>query len=540
MAHPRGKVHILGAGPGSALFLTASGQALLSTADVVIYDALIDSTLLSLTPKNCIRLEVGKRGQEPSVAQSEINQLLIRHCQQGKQVIRLKSGDPALFGRVASEVMALKAANCEVAVWPGLSSALAAPLLAGIPLTDPDLSSSVTIATAHAPDSLDWGLLARSESLVILMGGRSLPTLIEQLQQHGKPGDTPIAIIRWGGLPRQQVWIATLETILPKVEGERLSPTVMVIGPVVKLRDTLGLPNFPTEFMKPLDPTHDSASYSAQQSLPLAGRTILVTRSATQAADFRQGLEVQGAMVLEMAALKIVPPSSWEALDQAIAQLSTFDWLILTSANGVQYCMERLLAQGKDARAFAGVKIAVVGRKTAASLKQWGLTPDFIPPNYIADDLVAHFPDPEHLNGLRCLFPRVESGGREVLVQELTAQGADVVEVPAYQSQCPQVADPGILQAIAAQSIDAITFASSKTVDYFWRILERSPVPSPVLDSETTDWQSLLRAVKIASIGPQTSQTCVQRFGRVDIEAQEYTLEGLTQSIVEAYRPVPS
>jgi uroporphyrinogen III methyltransferase / synthase len=550
MAHPGGKVHILGAGPGSALFLTASGQALLSTADVVIYDALIDSTLLSLTPKNCMHLEVGKRGQEPSVAQADINRLLIRHCQQGKQVVRLKSGDPALFGRVASEVLALRAAHCEVAVWPGLSSALAVPVLAGIPLTDPELSGSIAIVSAHAPDSLDWVFLARSESLVVLMGGRSLPTLVEQLQHHGKLGNTPIAIIRWGGWPQQQVWIATLETILSKVKGERLSPTIIVIGPVVNLRETLGLSNFPNgfllnEFMKPFDLANDSASSSTQRNaLPLAGRTILATRSAAQAADFRQGLEAQGATVLEMAALEIVPPSSWDLLDQAISQLSTFDWLILTSTNGVQYCMERLLAQGKDARALAGVKIAVVGRKTAASLKQWGLTPDFIPPNYIADDLVAHFPDPERLKGLRCLFPRVESGGREVLVQELAAQGVDVVEVPAYQSRCPQIADPEILKAIAAQSIDIITFASSKTVDHFWQILKRSPVPSPVPNpvpnSDPTDWLSLLRAVKIASIGPQTSQACTQRFGRVDIEAREYTLEGLTQSIVEAYHPISS
>jgi uroporphyrinogen III methyltransferase / synthase len=538
MAHPGGKVHILGAGPGSALFLTASGQALLSTADVVIYDALIDSTLLSLTPKNCMHLEVGKRGQEPSVAQADINRLLVRHCHQGKQVVRLKSGDPALFGRVTSEVLALRASNCEVSVWPGLSSALAVPLLAGIPLTDPELSGSVTIVSAHAPDSLDWVFLARSESLVVLMGGRALPTLVEQLQQYGKPGDTPIAIIRWGGWPQQQVWIATLENILSKVEGERLSPTIIVIGPVVNLRETLGLSNFPNGFMKSFGMASDLASDLTQQNLPLAGRTILVTRSATQAADFRQGLEAQGATVLEMAALEIVPPSSWDLLDQAIVQLSTFDWLILTSANGVQYCMERLLAQGKDARALAGVKIAVVGRKTAASLKQWGLTPDFIPPNYIADDLVAHFPDYERLKGLRCLFPRVESGGREVLVQELTVQGVDVVEVPAYQSRCPQVANHEILKAIASQTIDVITFASSKTVEHFWQILERSSLPSSVPNSEPTDWLSLLGAVKIASIGPQTSQACIQRFGRVDIEAREYTLEGLTQSIVEAYYPV--
>jgi uroporphyrinogen III methyltransferase / synthase len=300
--------------------------------------------------------------------------------------------------------------------------------------------------------------------------------------------------------------------------------------------------------VRQLSPQGDWAGMP-QPSLPLQGRRILITRSVSQATDFRLGLEAQGATVLEMAALEIVPPSTWEPLDQAIAQLATFDWLILTSANGVQFFMERLQAQGKDARALAGVKIAVVGRKTAASLQQWGLSPDFIPPNYIADALVETFPRTEssspesshpespgldRLDGLRCLFPRVESGGREVLVQALTEKGAGIVEVPAYQSRCPQVAEAEVLTAIAQRAIDVITFASSKTVDHFWEILGRSPLPP----CSFRDWPSALRDVKIASIGPQTSQTCQRRFGRVDLEAHEYTLEGLTQSIVEFYRSV--
>lgn len=536
MAHSAGMAHILGAGPGSALFLTVAGQALLSTADVVIYDALIDPDLLRLTPKPCIHLDVGKRGQEPSTPQTDINQLLIHYCQQGKRVIRLKSGDPALFGRVASEVQALKAAHCEVTVWPGLSSALAAPLLSGIPLTDASLSNSVTIVSAHDSDRLDWELLARSESLVVLMGGRSLSTLVSALQHWGKSPETPIAVIRWGGWTQQQVWTATLDTILETVAQERLSPAVIVVGAVVALRETLGVSRFPEGFVEGLEslghPASSAASWpcSTRQSLPLAGRTVLVTRAANQAAHFRRGLEDQGATVLEMAALEIVPPSSWDALDTQIGLLPTFDWIILTSANGVQYCMERLLAQGRDARALAGVKIAVVGRKTAEYLKQWGIVPDYIPPNFIADELVAHFPAKPR-SGLRCLFPRVESGGREVLVQELMAQGMEVVEVPAYQSQCPAVAEPEILAAIANQTVDVITFASSKTVNYFWQILERAPVPPPL-----TSWQEALKPAKIASIGPQTSLICQQRFGRVDLEAQEYTLDGLTQAIVEVYR----
>jgi uroporphyrinogen III methyltransferase / synthase len=524
MAQTEGKVYILGAGLGAVDFLTVAGQAILSIAEVLIYDALIDPKLLTLTPKTCIHLWVGKRGQQSSTPQSEINQLLVNYCQQGKQVVRLKSGDPGLFGRVASEVQALRAADCQYEAWPGLSSAIAAPLLAGIPLTDPSLSRSVTIVSAHDSTALDWELMARSETLVVLMGGRSLPTLVQSLQAHGKPAHTPIAIIKWGGCPQQQVWVGTLETILHQTQGERLSPTVMVIGSVVQLRDTLAFPTVTA--CQPSTPMINNVPMHPQASLPLAGRTILVTRSATQAPVFRQSLEAQGATVLEMAALEIGPPSSWDALDGAIAQLQTFDWLLLTSANGVDYFFERLMAQGKDARDLAGVKIAVVGRKTATSLEARGLTPDFIPPNYIADALVEHFPDRAHLCNQRCLFPRVESGGREVLVQQLTAQGAIVVEVPAYQSQCPTNLDPQILAALQAQQIDIITFASSKTVEYFWQLLHQSP-------HANLDWAKILKPTQLASIGPQTSKTCEALLGRVDVEAQEYTLDGLVQRIVQ-------
>jgi uroporphyrinogen III methyltransferase/synthase len=523
MSSTEGKVYILGAGLGAVDFLTVAGQVILSTADVLIYDALIDPKLLTLTPKTCIHVWAGKRGQSPSTSQAEINQLLVTFCQQGKRVVRLKSGDPAIFGRVASEIQALQAANCAYEVWPGLSSALAAPTLAGIPLTDPLLSRSVTIVSAHDTAALDWELMVRSESLVILMGGRSLPTILQSLQAHGKPADTAIAIIKWGGWQQQQVWVGTLETILSQTQGESLSPTVIVIGKVVELRETLSIPNL-SALRSPF-PTMSTSS----ESTPLAGVTILVTRSASQAPAFRQSLEVQGATVLEMAALEIVPPSSWDALDGAIAQISTFDWLFLTSANGVEYFFERLSAQAKDARALAGVKIAVVGRKTAASLQAKGLTPDFIPPNYVADDLVAHFPERDRLGHLRCLFPRVESGGREVLVQQLTAKGATVAEVAAYQSQCPATIEPQILAALQQQTIDVITFASSKTVEHFWQLLQQSPHLS------TADWLQLLTPVKLASIGPQTSKTCRALLNRVDIEAQEYTLEGLIQSIVQTY-----
>ncbi len=250
---------------------------------------------------------------------------------------------------------------------------------------------------------------------------------------------------------------------------------------------------------------------------PLFETTILVTRSAGQSSQFRQLLEAEGATVIEMPTLVIKPPSTWEPLDQAITQLHTFDWLILTSANGVEFFCERLFQQGKNTSDLAAVKIAVVGKKTAATLKQKGLKPDLIPADFVADALVEEFP--ESLMNKRILFPRVETGGREILVQELTAKGAEVVEVPAYESGCPEQIDADVLAALQQQNIDIITFASSKTVKNFCDLIQ--------------PFQIHLDRVCIASIGPQTSESCQQCLGRYDIQATEYTLEGLTQSIID-------
>lgn len=242
-----------------------------------------------------------------------------------------------------------------------------------------------------------------------------------------------------------------------------------------------------------------------------------MTRSVGQSSQFGDRLTKAGATVIEMPAIEIAPPSSWKALDQAIAHLSDFNWLILTSTNGVDYFFERLATQGKDARALAGVKIAVVGEKTASCLKQHCLQPDFIPPDFVADSMVAHFPEP--LEGKKVLFPRVETGGREVLVKELTAKGAKVIEVAAYQSRCPQAIAPDALEALQRHVVDIITFASSKTVQNFCQLLEFNGGAN-------------LNGVCIASIGPQTSKTCVSLLGRVDVEAEEYTMEGLFQSLI--------
>lgn len=498
-----GKVYLVGAGIGNIAYLTVRAKQLIAEADVLVYDALVDPQLLKLVSFKCVCFDVGKRGGKPSTPQAEINQLLVQQCQQAKKVVRLKSGDPFIFGRSSSEIQALNAANCPFEVVPGISSALVAPLLAGIPLTDPVMSRSFAVVTAHEPEVLDWQTLARIETLVILMGGRNLPEIVHQLQQHERLPQTPIAIIKWAGCPQQDIWIGTLADIVNKTTGKSLSPVVIIVGEVVKLRD----------YMR--SPIQDKTQ-------PLAEKTVLVTRSVGQSSQFSDLLQQAGANVIEMPALVIGPPSSWQPLDQAIANISNFDWLILTSTNGIDYWFERLLNQGKDIRDLAHLKIAVVGKKTAESLKQRALKADFIPPNFVADSLIENFPQP--LAGLNILFPTVESGGRDVLVQDFMAKGATVTKVAAYETCCPNEIAPAALEAIQKQMVDIITFASSKTVQHFFHLLETA-IPQTV--------QSQLKNTCIASIGPQTSITCHQLLGRVDVEAKEYTLEGLTQAIVQ-------
>ncbi|MCT7948596.1 uroporphyrinogen-III C-methyltransferase [Ancylothrix sp. C2] len=519
MTIAKGKVYLVGAGPGNLSYLTVEAYNLLASAEVLVYDALINQEMLKIVPINATLIEVGKRGGKPSTPQEEIDRLLVEQCQKGKQVIRLKSGDPFIFGRVASEIQALQKADCNFEIIPGISSALAAPLLAGIPLTDPVLSRCFAVLSAHEPDALDWQSLANIETLVILMGGRQLDEIIHQLHRHGKPISTPVAVIRSSSHPDQKIWTGNLGNISFKTNGESLSPAIIVIGEVVRLREFF-INNSPKQILNLKPPILNT------MDAPLSNKTVLVTRSAGQSGSFTKRLEAAGANVIEMPALQIGPPSSWEELDNSIANLSQFDWLILTSTNGVDYFFERLLAQNKDARALANLKIAVVGEKTAQSLQQRQIQPDFIPPNFVADSLVENFP--EKVAGKTILFPRVESGGREVLVKELTAKNAKVIEVAAYESRCPEKIVPQAWEALQNHRVDIITFASSKTVKNFCHLIQKADIGGSGI-------ASLLENVCLASIGPQTSKTCLELFGRVDLEAQEYTMEGLFQSLIHHY-----
>ncbi|MBE9062016.1 uroporphyrinogen-III C-methyltransferase [cf. Phormidesmis sp. LEGE 11477] len=495
-----GKVYLLGAGPGNANYLTCRGQRLLSQADVLVYDALVDSSLLQQLSTDCELWHVGKRGGQPSTPQTEINQLLVRLSQAGKQVVRLKAGDPFVFGRAAAEIQALKAASCEFEVVPGLSSALVAPLLASIPLTDPVLSRGFGTFTAHDLDALSWGAIAHLQTVVFLMGGRQLKAICDRLLTQQKRPETPIAIIRWAGQPQQQIWQGTLLSIGQIVGGAKLSPCIIVVGEVVALR----------QYLKP----------PLAKSKPLSGKTILVTRATSQASQFNQMLSEKGAQVIDLPALEIREPESWKGIDSAIAALHTFDWLILTSPNAVNYFLDRLLHHQKDLRSLAHLKIAVVGKKTNGFLQQRGLIADFIPPSFVADALIEHFP--EDPTDKKLLFPRVEKGGRDVLVKRMTAKGAVMTEVAAYESACPESIPPAAKLVLENGSVDAITFASSKTVRHFAQLME---------GTFGDGWLNQIEGVAIASIGPQTSRECQELLGEVTLEAQEYTLSGLTAGL---------
>lgn len=500
-----GKVLIVGAGIGGVDYLTLKAHKILAGAEVLIYDALADSQLLQLVPKTCQLINVGKRGGQDSITQPEINQILIAECQKGMQVVRLKSGDPMIFGRTVSEVTALYTANCEFEIIGGISSAIAAPMLAGIPVTDADLSPCFTVLTGHDLENLPWQGLGQMPTLVILMGTANIANLLAKLRIY-KSIETAIAIIQWAGRSNQQIWTGTLSDIQLKIPTQ-LSPAVIVVGDVVKYHEWM---------------------YQPIKREPLAGKRILVTRSIGQSSQFKELLENTGAIVIEMPTLVISPPDSWELLDQAIAQIHTYQWLILTSANAVEFFFQRLHFHHLDSRALHHLKIAVVGRKTAESLSQYGIIPDLVPSEFIADHLAAEFPD---CQGLRILFPRVQSGGREVLITELEQKGAEVNAVPAYESGCPKEIDELALRSLSNHQIDILTFASSKTVKHFHQLLSQVEPPNV--------WKHWLSSVQIASIGTQTSAACVELLGRVDIEAQEFTLEGLVTAVSENYKKKP-
>lgn len=503
----QGKVYLVGAGPGDPGLITVKGLECIQKADVLIYDFLASPILLKRAPPQAEVIYVGKKGGDHTLSQDQINDLIVAKAQQGATVTRLKGGDPFIFGRGGEEAQALVQAGVSFEIVPGVTSAIAAPAYAGIPLTHRKYTSTLAFVTGHqdpakAESGIDWAALARGiGTIVFLMGVKNLPHITRQLMHHGRHPTTPVALIRWGTTPQQITVTGTLATIVKQADAAGLkAPAIIVVGDVVELR----------------------ASLQWFEKRPLLGKTVVVTRAREQASELVQHLSELGAECLEFPTIKVVPPQDPKPLDGAIARLSAYDWLVFTSVNGVNFFFERLFARNKDVRALHHLRTAVIGPATGARLLDFGLTSDIVPASYRAESVVEAFAA-EDIKGKKILLPRA-SEARPVLPVELTKMGAVVDEVTAYETQTAQDNAEGILSRLNAGAIDLITFTSSSTVKNFQALLPPESL------------ESLLKNVAIAAIGPITAETARKLGFKVEIIAAAYTIPGLCEAIRQYYQ----
>lgn len=495
-----GTVYLVGAGPGNYKLLTLRGKELLERADVVVYDRLADKRLLSFAA-NAETIYAGKTAARHTLRQEEINALLIAAAGAGKTVVRLKGGDPFVFGRGGEEASALAAAKIPFEIVPGVSSAIAAPAYAGIPVTDRREASSFAVITGHedplkTTSSVHWDKLAGAvDTLIFLMGVHHLPHLTARLLACGKSPSTPAAFVRWGTRPNQEVLTTTLGTAAADAAKAGLKPpAVFVVGSVVGLRRHL-------------------AWYDTK---PLFGKRIVVTRTQAQASALTAALEEMGACCLEVPTIRLTPPAdAYAALDTAIDTLPAYEWIVFTSANGVHAFFDRLTASGKDSRALGQAKIAVIGSATDAALRPYGLRADIIPKNYHAEELAAALA-PHISTTTRILLPRARKA-RSVLPDTLRALGAAVDVCEAYCAVPAEENKARLLQLLDDGAVDVITFTSSSTVTSLMTFLSGD--------------KSRLAGVIFACIGPITAQTCAEYGLAPRIIADTYTIPGLAAKI---------
>ena len=447
--HPRkqGRVYLVGAGPGDPGLVTVKALECLKQADAVVYDFLVNPGLLAHAAQGAELIYVGKKGSDHTLDQSGINALLVDLANKGRTVVRLKGGDPFIFGRGGEEAEELVRAGIAFEIVPGVSSAVAAPAYAGIPLTHRRFTSSVGFLTGHEdptkPDSaLDWDRIATGlGTLVFLMGVRNLSTITARLIEAGRGPDTPAALVRWGTTPNQATLTGTLADLAEKARAlDFQPPAVLVVGEVVTLRDTLNW----------------------FETLPLFGRRIMVTRSRTQASRLTGALTALGAEVIECPTISMAPPVDWSEVDRVLDRLADFGWLVLTSPNGVIFLMERLKTRGLDARSLAPVKLAAIGPATAEKLEEYGLRADQVPGEYVGEALSRTLIEQGASKG-RVLLLRSDKA-RQVLPQSLTAAGADVEDVALYRTLTPSSLPPEAEQALDQNLLDLVTFTSSSTV----------------------------------------------------------------------------
>lgn len=503
-----GKVMLVGAGPGDPKLLTLRGREALQQAEVVLYDYLANPVLVDLAPPDAERIYVGRRGRGAYQDQEEIHRLLIDKAREGKTVVRLKGGDPFIFGRGGEEAEAVAAAGIPFEIVPGVTSAVAVPAYAGIPLTHRTLASSVAFVTGHedpakGASSVDWPRLAASSGTVVfLMGMKNLPAIVGHLRKEGRAPTTPVAVIRWGTRAGQRTVIGTLEDIVARSEEAKLEPpTLIVVGEVVRLRERLNW----------------------FESRPLFGRRVLVTRAREQAADLSDRLAEYGAESVECPTIRIVAPESWEPLDRAIAALSRVQWLIFTSANGVGPFMNRLRRAGRDARGLAGVTLCCIGPRTAEELTRYGLTADLVPAEYQAEGLLAALNAAGIKAGQRVLIPRA-AVARELLPEELRAMGVEVEVVPAYRTVRPTADSERVKTLLRTHALDVLTFTSSSTARQF----------CDMFDSRE-EARKLTAGVAVACIGPVTANTATEEGLAVTITAGKNTIPALVEAIVAHY-----
>ena len=497
----KGRVYIIGAGPGDPGLITLRGVQCIREADVIIYDHLVSPEILRHAGEKTRLIYAGKQGGDHTLSQWEINNLLVAEAGQGAIVARLKGGDPFIFGRGGEEAEVLREAGIPFEVVPGISSAVAVPAYAGIPLTHRNHTVSVAFVTGHedpakGKSDLDWRTLAGIGTLVILMGVKNLPAIAENLIRNGKDAATPAALIRWGTTPDQETLTGTLGDIAQKAEERRFSPpSIFVVGGVVALRETLNW--FETK--------------------PLFGRGIVITRPEAQTEELSEPLRARGARVIHFPVIRIAPPESWEELDGAIDRLESYRWIIFTSANGVAFFFRRLRERGRDIRDLKGIRIATIGPATASAVETLGIRVDLVPEEFISEGVVKAFAG-EDLRGRRVLLPRAEQA-RDVIPEGLAKMGADVDVATAYRTVRSDRNAAELQSFLAEEKVDVITFTSPSTVANFLGIMG----PDFHLPSK----------VRIACIGPVTEAAARKAGFPVDILQERYTIPGLVEALTE-------
>ncbi|MDR1777710.1 MAG: uroporphyrinogen-III C-methyltransferase [Desulfovibrio sp.] len=499
------KVFLLGAGPGDPGLLTIKARDILTRADVVVYDALAFDGLLALSSPQAEVIYVGKIAGDHALPQEQINALLVAKAKEGKLVARLKGGDPYIFGRGGEEGEALHAAGVPFEAVPGVSSAIAAPAYAGIPLTHRDFASSVTIITGHEnPDKgksvHNWQALAQSAStLVFVMGMTNLPRIAENLIMAGLDPETPAAVIYRGTTPRQRSLVSTIAR-LPKdaIDNGYVNPSVIVVGKVVQLKEKL--------------------DWFEQK--PLFGKSVVVTRAREQASDIASSLAHLGAEVLEFPTIRIRPATDYSDMDAAQAHLGDYHWIIFTSVNGVSKFFERLSLSGKDSRALSRCQIAAIGPATAKALNAYGLRADFVPEHFVAESVVEGLRQAEPLEGRFILLPRAAKA-RDVLPRELRKAGARVDVVCAYETVPAEARRDEVFSRLKKGSLSCVSFGSSSTVENFL-----AQVPAEVVRSS---------GARLAAIGPITAKTLRDSGLDCHIMPQEFTIPALVEAIKDFF-----